>query len=85
MSTQGIDPRAALAEMLGQVFDANDRLFAGVAAMVLPRRRQRFGRIDLEREPDAQRAGGKADHDGDDEHDRDALGIQHQPSRESRA
>ena len=43
--------------------------------------RQRFGRIDLEGEPDAEGAGGEADHHRDDEHDSDALGIEHQPAR----
>src|SRR5665647_757339 len=55
-----------------------------VSAMLLPRTRQRFGRVDLERQPNAQRAGGKTDHHRDDEHDGDTLGIEHQPSRKVR-
>src|SRR5665647_1275218 len=55
-----------------------------VSAIVLPRRRQRFGRVDLEREPNAERAGGKTDHHRDDEHNDDALGVEHQPARKIR-
>src|SRR5665647_433338 len=50
------------------------RTMAGLtgSAIVLPRTRKRFRRVYLEREPDTQRAGGKADHHRNDEHDRDA-------------
>src|SRR5665647_1512886 len=55
-----------------------------VPGMVLPRTRERFRGVDLERHPDTQRAGGKADHHRDEEYDRDALEIQHQPPRKVR-
>src|SRR5664279_230511 len=51
------------------------------AAMMLPRRRQRFGGVDLERQPDAECTGGKTDHDGNAKHDCDICRIQYEPSR----
>lgn len=40
--------------------------------------RERFRRVGLGRKPDAQRAGGKVDRHRDDQHDCDALEIQHE-------
>ena len=77
---QGVDPCRPLPEMLGEVLDTYDQPRARLRHG-LSRTRHRLGRVDPQRNPNTEGAGGEADRHRDDEHDGDALEIQNEPSR----